>query len=931
MASVFVDNGDAGYAETGSGWTDESAGAAYGGHDHYAGPTGSGANTAAWAFTGLTAATNYLLALAYIAGGNRGTNVPITVYDSDGTTVLFSGTLNQQSPCDDFTDASVGWRWLGKFTPSGTSLKIKITDNANGYVIADAARLQLAADTILSTGTISCRDGDWATATTWVPASKPVSGTATTIVRNHVTVTSSEVTGNDPGSNGTVVTVTAVGKLTVGAGGTLRTKGAILAANSTVELSATATLSIDGGYSLQLGSATTDFSSLLKCSGIGWTIQTTPATTGTAYIAGAANCQHFDIQGSGTFKNLRDGDNLGINIQFLQDTHTTDIFRGISQASYILFDNCLVNYANGIGTNSGAEFTWCRWTNTAAAPIVLRTAGAPAGGVTRSVTHCSFDLAPLFIPGGGFKFSECFFDSEYQLGGTDNWPSGNFERLVIRVTETSGGGISGISLYGDVTDVYVLADAGTDNPHIVIPKDTGSTQSMTRVICEYTQGTATDSGNWVYSAGTTTGWTVDQAITMPAVNTDSPGAITASNPALQVKRCTLYSPTYSGGILIGDGSAIAATYTAVQDNLFWVDNDGTVGHAATAVGAGVTTDNVLTPANCHHNLCINLHATRYEGSYPTTQPGANDVVVTGVDITDILYSPRRNSATFAVMMGSASSTYADKVIDARAYLEADPGLAIVLRTHVRGGNAIINATYKGRASDGLDHGACRMPTPLEPASASGTTVTLADWSHPLDDGVTPDPDDFAFASERTCTGVTVGASSVTLTGVDPPYHGSVVGDYITYTPGGSPITADDTSEAIAFGLLITDDTPADGAPAAPAPFTDDNVEPAEGGTSIAWLANDPGDAVTAYTLERKIGVGGYSVIYTGLTTNFLDTGTTAGDTVSYRLKATNGSGDSDYSSVVTVTSQGGGAPRDISLLFIRIFQQSVTGQHPVFN
>lgn len=92
-------------------------------------------------------------------------------------------------------------------------------------------------------------------------------------------------------------------------------------------------------------------------------------------------------------------------------------------------------------------------------------------------------------------------------------------------------------------------------------------------------------------------------------------------------------------------------------------------------------------------------------------------------------------------------------------------------------------------------------------------------------------------------------------------------------------------------------------PSAPSPFTSDNVEPGSTGTTVTINANDPGDEVTAYTYEHKIGATAYVVFYRGLLTNILDTSTTNGDTVKYRVKATNAQGDSAYSTEVTVTSQ----------------------------
>lgn len=123
---------------TGGGWASASLG--HGGSVNYFAPGGSGANTALWSATGLTPGTPIYLAITWPAAPERPNNVPVTVYDSDGTTVLFSGTINQQVAASDFADDGVGWKSLGSgtFSPTSTSLHVKITDAGSGYGVADA-------------------------------------------------------------------------------------------------------------------------------------------------------------------------------------------------------------------------------------------------------------------------------------------------------------------------------------------------------------------------------------------------------------------------------------------------------------------------------------------------------------------------------------------------------------------------------------------------------------------------------------------------------------------------------------------------------------------------------------------------------------------------------------------------------------------------
>jgi hypothetical protein len=51
--------------------------------------------------------------------------------------------VNQQLPPVGFVDQNVSWSTLGDFTVAGGSLTVKLSNNANGSVIADAVRIEL--------------------------------------------------------------------------------------------------------------------------------------------------------------------------------------------------------------------------------------------------------------------------------------------------------------------------------------------------------------------------------------------------------------------------------------------------------------------------------------------------------------------------------------------------------------------------------------------------------------------------------------------------------------------------------------------------------------------------------------------------------------------------------------------------------------------
>lgn len=130
----IIDNADGGYSETGGGWLTSAEG--YAGSVRYR-ASGSGSNTASWTKTGLTAGT-YSVGMYWTNHANRDSAVPYTIYDSDGTTVLASGTINQELAPSGFSYNGVTWQLLNAVTITGTSVKITITDNASEVVIADA-------------------------------------------------------------------------------------------------------------------------------------------------------------------------------------------------------------------------------------------------------------------------------------------------------------------------------------------------------------------------------------------------------------------------------------------------------------------------------------------------------------------------------------------------------------------------------------------------------------------------------------------------------------------------------------------------------------------------------------------------------------------------------------------------------------------------
>ncbi len=132
----IVDNGDPGYSAT-PGWTTLTNLSAYQlDYDYHA--TGSGADTASWSFAGIPKIA-YQVYAQWVPFGNRATNAPFTIFD--GTTPLATVLINEQAaPSGDLENGYV-WQSLGTFTSTTGQLSVRLGDNANGYVVADAVRI----------------------------------------------------------------------------------------------------------------------------------------------------------------------------------------------------------------------------------------------------------------------------------------------------------------------------------------------------------------------------------------------------------------------------------------------------------------------------------------------------------------------------------------------------------------------------------------------------------------------------------------------------------------------------------------------------------------------------------------------------------------------------------------------------------------------
>jgi subtilisin family serine protease len=132
---VIVDNGQAGYAEGGTGW--QAWGSGYGGGLRYH-AAGTGADTATWQATGL-AAGYYTVQATWNGDSNHASNAPYSIYD--GSTLLLTVRVDQRPNPSGTVVGGVAFQNLAAVQLASGTLKVVLSDDATGYVVADAVRL----------------------------------------------------------------------------------------------------------------------------------------------------------------------------------------------------------------------------------------------------------------------------------------------------------------------------------------------------------------------------------------------------------------------------------------------------------------------------------------------------------------------------------------------------------------------------------------------------------------------------------------------------------------------------------------------------------------------------------------------------------------------------------------------------------------------
>ena len=134
-APVIVDNGQPGYAETGTGWADWAAG--YNGSLRYH-AAGTGADTASWQASGLPAGY-YNVQATWNAAGNHASNAPYAIYD--GNTLVTTVLVDQRPNPSGTTVGGATFQGLATVQITSGTLRIVLSDNTDGFIVADAVRI----------------------------------------------------------------------------------------------------------------------------------------------------------------------------------------------------------------------------------------------------------------------------------------------------------------------------------------------------------------------------------------------------------------------------------------------------------------------------------------------------------------------------------------------------------------------------------------------------------------------------------------------------------------------------------------------------------------------------------------------------------------------------------------------------------------------
>ena len=131
---IIVDDADSSRFTTVGAWAFSTSSPGYYNTGYRTAPTGTGSSVATWAIE-IPTTGQYEIFCYYTSYSNRATNAPFAIINNGST--IFNRKVNQQINGNEFLS-------LGKFTLEQGSLQVSLSNDGDGYVIADAVKVNRA-------------------------------------------------------------------------------------------------------------------------------------------------------------------------------------------------------------------------------------------------------------------------------------------------------------------------------------------------------------------------------------------------------------------------------------------------------------------------------------------------------------------------------------------------------------------------------------------------------------------------------------------------------------------------------------------------------------------------------------------------------------------------------------------------------------------
>lgn len=132
-----VDNTSSDFLVYGSGGFESTYSPGYQGSNYYVMPAGSGEISAEWRVNNLTSGVEYEVHANWTSESSRGSNILYEFIYVDE-----SGNQNTGTATVDQRQNGGSWQTLGTFTGGDPSVVVRVSNDADGYVIADALKVQ---------------------------------------------------------------------------------------------------------------------------------------------------------------------------------------------------------------------------------------------------------------------------------------------------------------------------------------------------------------------------------------------------------------------------------------------------------------------------------------------------------------------------------------------------------------------------------------------------------------------------------------------------------------------------------------------------------------------------------------------------------------------------------------------------------------------